>query len=114
RTHGVRAYLSWRWDGLLPEDPGTEAHNPSEQCPFWDWDAAVLARNLEQLGTAGHRQAVAVMPFLLVHADERVRDWAVATLAEVGKNEHLAEALALLDEPRNGAGDAVRELLSKL
>src|SRR5262249_14628035 len=66
RVEGVRAYLRYRWTGRPPEAvPAPAAPSPEQRCPFWDWDPAVLARNLERLGDAGRRRSLDVMPFLL-------------------------------------------------
>lgn len=113
RTTGLREYLRYRWSGLPPK-AFPEPDDPMRRCPFWDWDAAVLARKIERLGTAGRRAALDVMPFLLGHADERVRVLAAGALAEWGEPRHLAEALTLLDEPRNGAGESVEKLFASL
>jgi hypothetical protein len=113
RVQGVREYLRYRWSGTppatfpVPDDPG-------RHCPFWDWDPAVLARSLDRMGPAGRRAAIDVMPFLLGHADERVRAPAGAMLAEWGEARHLAEALSLLDEPRLDAGESVVKLFASL
>jgi HEAT repeat protein len=113
RTAGLREYLRYRWSGSPPET-FPEPDDPTRRCPFWDWDAAVLARKIERLGAPGQRAALDVMPFLLGHADERVRVLAAGTLAEWGEPRHLAEALALLDEPRNGAGESITKLFASL
>jgi diketogulonate reductase-like aldo/keto reductase len=109
RACGLREYLRYRWSGAPPATL-PEPDDPARRCPFWDWDPAVLARNIERLGPAGRRAALDVMPFLLGHADERVRAVAAGTLADAGGPRHLAEALALLDEPRLGVGESVTKL----
>jgi hypothetical protein len=88
--------------------------DPGRTCPFWDWDAAVLVRNLERLGPAGRRQAVGCMPLLLGHADERVRTLARDTLQEWGEVPVLAQVLLLLDEPRAEGAAAAASLLAAL
>jgi hypothetical protein len=90
------------------------AEDPIRDCPFWDWDAAVLARNLERMGAAGRRAAIARMPRLLGHDDERVRAFARDALRDWGEPAVLAEVLALLDEPRAEGAAAARELLGTL
>jgi hypothetical protein len=115
RVQGLRAYLRYRWSGRVPaafEVP--EAEDPGRSCPFWDWDEAVLARNLERLGAAGRRAALDVMPSLVGHPAERVSGLAVEALRHDGEARHLAEALDWLDDPRNGAGSAVQKLLGYL
>jgi HEAT repeat protein len=113
RAQGVRAYLHWRWYGTpLPDRSGVPTPEPS--WPFWDWDAAVLVRQLERLGEAGRRQALDAMPQLLAHADSRVRGVALETLRRCGETRHLAEVVALLGEPRTDAIEAVTELLAAL
>jgi diketogulonate reductase-like aldo/keto reductase len=113
RTAGLREYLRYRWSGPSPT-AFPEPDDPARRCPFWDWDPAVLARKMERLAAAGRRAALDVMPFLLGHADERVRTLAAGALAEWGEPRHLAEALTLLDEPRIGAGESIAKLLSSL
>jgi hypothetical protein len=115
RVRGVRAYLRWRWSGTPPAHfPAADAADPARVCPFWDWDPAVLARTLDRMGDAGRRQALDVMPFLLGHDDERVRSAAVDVLRRWGESAHVAQAVAILDEPRAGAGDSVADLLRSL
>jgi HEAT repeat protein len=115
RTRGVSAYLDYRWSGRLPvQGPEDEVADPSRVCSFWDWDTAVLVRNIERLGEAGRRAAINVMPFLLGHPDERVRSLAADTLRTASDVPHFAQVVRLLDDTRTGAGEAVRKLLSYL
>jgi HEAT repeat protein len=109
RPEGLHAYLHYRWTGEPPQ-LGPEAEAPP--WPFWDWDAAVLVRNLERLGEAGRRTAMSAMPDLLGHADERVRAVALDTLRAWGDGPVLARVLLLLDEPRSDGAAAARELLA--
>jgi hypothetical protein len=112
REQGLRDYLAYRRTGVVADAvPADEAADPLWRCPWWDWDAAVLARNLERMGEAGRRDAIDAMAALLGHADERVRRIAVETLRQWGEPRHLAEALALLGEPRSGAGESVANLI---
>jgi HEAT repeat protein/diketogulonate reductase-like aldo/keto reductase len=115
RVHGVRAYLHYRWrdDLTLASESSDDAH-PLEAHPLWDWDVAVLARNLERLMHPERRAQLDVMPQLLAHADERVRTLAADALLRWGQPPHLAAALALLDEPRLGAGETLANLLERL
>ncbi|MCI0464141.1 MAG: HEAT repeat domain-containing protein, partial [Gemmataceae bacterium] len=115
RVAGVCGYLRYRWSGrrLLPADEYTP-EDPASRCQFWDWDAAVLARNLERMGESGRRQALDVMPFLLAHADERVRGHAVEVLRLWGESRHLAASLLVLDDLRGGTGESVTRLLGAL
>jgi HEAT repeat protein len=115
RIHGVRAYLHFRWhdDLTLASEPYDDA-NPLHAHPLWDWDVAVLARNLERLTDAERRGILDLMPQLLAHPDERVRHQAANTLSRWGQPRHLADALALLDEPRLGAGETLAGLLERL
>ncbi len=115
RVRGVRDYLHYRWAGEVPAPAAADPpEGPAAVCPFWDWDAAVLARNLERMGEAGRRGAVEMMPPLLAHPDERVRAPAVEALASWGGPRQIAEAVALLDEPRLGTVAPVGRLLSRL
>jgi hypothetical protein len=111
RVQGVRAYLQYRWSGREAEPDGRQA---SPTWPFWDWDAAVLLRNLERMGDEGRRAALDAMPLLLGHTDERIRTLAGECLRDWGQARQLAAVVGLLDEPRqDGVANAVK-LLSEL
>ncbi len=115
RVRGLRAYLRYRWTGRVPAPAEVpEPEDPSRTCPFWDWDEAVLARNLERLDEEGRRAALDVMPALIGHPAERVATLAVEALRREGEARHLAAALDWLDDPRTGAGSAVQKLLGHL
>src|SRR5438477_47411 len=80
-VRGLRAYLRYRWSGRVPAPAEVpEAEDPGRTCPFWDWDEAVLARNLERLDEEGRRAALDVMPSLVGHPAERVSALAVEAL----------------------------------
>ncbi|AWM37691.1 hypothetical protein C1280_12295 [Gemmata obscuriglobus] len=98
--HALRLgeYLHYRWTGEAPAERVTD--DPSTWCPFWDWDPAVLARNLELLGRAGRRDALSVLARLVNHPDERVRSWVVLALREDGTVAQWAHALSYLGDPR--------------
>lgn len=113
RVEGLRGYLRYRWTGR-PPDSTPIPEDPTRACPFWDWDVFVLARNLERLGEDGREAAIAAMPYLLAHPEERVRALALETLSSCGTAPQLAEALAHLDDPRKGAGEALKKLFSLL
>jgi HEAT repeat protein len=113
RARGVFDYLQYRWssaDGFQPTIAGPRLiSDPSGWCPFWDWDPAVLARELRRMRSDGRRRALDLMPRLLGHDDERVRRWAFEAIRESGQARHLAEVVRLLDEPRHeGSGLAAR------
>jgi HEAT repeat protein len=115
RIQGVRAYLHYRWTGRpLNFAVPLPVTDPSQGCPFWDWDAAVLLRNLERLAERGRRQALDAMPLLLTHTDERVRALAGKTLRDWGEVPHLAQVVGLLDEPREEGVGGVVKLLGEL
>jgi len=104
----LRDYLIYRWTGELPTDrPATD---PREWCPIWDWDAAVLARNLEQLGRTGRRDALDVLVRLIHHSDERVRAWVILALREDGTPEQWAGAIGLLGDPREDTAPILESL----
>jgi hypothetical protein len=111
-TRGVRAYLQYRWSGHVPEPhDAPERVQATPTWAFWDWDAAVLLRNLERMAEKGRREALDEMPFLLRHTDERIRALAAKCLREWGQVHHLASVVGLLDEPRQeGVGNAVKLL----
>jgi hypothetical protein len=112
RVWGVRAYLQYRWNRQRLDTSGAPDDVPN--WPFWDWDAAVLLRNLERMAEKGGRDALDAMPTLLKHADERIRTLAGKCLRDWGRVHHLASVAGFLDEPRqDGFGDAVK-LLSEL
>jgi HEAT repeat protein len=100
RAVRLRDYLNYRWTNELP--PERPDLDPRAWCPFWDWDAAVLARNVERLGRAGRRAALGVLVRLANHPDERVRAWVVRALREDGTAEQWADAIAHLNDPREG------------
>jgi hypothetical protein len=115
RAQGVRAYLHYHWTGRPSEFTALPAvPDPSHACPFWDWDAPVLLRNLERLGERGRRQAQGALPSLLIHADERVRSLAGKTLRDWGEVRHLAPVVGLLDEPKQEGIGGVIKLLAEL
>ncbi|HKB38181.1 MAG TPA: HEAT repeat domain-containing protein, partial [Gemmataceae bacterium] len=115
RVEGVRVYLTYRWSGRAPKEINLRPdEDPNQLCPFWDWDMAVLARNLERMGTSGRREALDVMPWLLTPPDGRVRALALDTLRGHGEARHLAAAVALLDELRKGVVEPVGQLLSSV
>jgi HEAT repeat protein len=111
RTAGLRAYLGWRWTGQPPA-AFPAADDPASDCPFWDWDPAVLARDLDRMGPAGPRQVLFAFPRLAAHEDERIRRRALDGLRRWGRAEHLAQALALLDEPRGEAYQPLVDLVA--
>jgi hypothetical protein len=116
RVEGVRRYLRTRWQGEpgWVDNPHSAIRTPQSNCPFWDWDPAVLARNLERLGEAGRRAALEWMPLLLGHADERVRGLAADTLRAWGGVAELVRALEVLDEPRGPGAETVGRLFGAL
>ena len=109
RAGRIRDYLAYRWTGELP--PERVSVDPQTWCPFWDWDAAVLARNIELLGRSGRREALPALVQLMNHSDERVRAWAVLALREDGKLEHWADAIARLSDPREGPEPTIEALV---
>jgi hypothetical protein len=115
RLQGVRDYLHFRWTGeVVDRRPMTDADDPTRAVPFWDWDVAVLLRRLERMDDAARRDALDVMPFLLSHADERIRSIALDTLKTRGKPKDIAAAIAMLDEPRLGTVEPVEKLIAFL
>lgn len=114
RAQGVLLFLRYRWIGNEPYDYPTPRTEEVHASSFWDWDGAVLARNLDAMGRLRRRDAVHLMPSLLAHPDERVRSFAVETLRDVGETAHLARAGELLKEPRWGANETVLALLDSL
>lgn len=110
RVARLRDYLRYRWTGTLP--PPRPADDPRSWCPFWDWDPAVLARNLDRLGRSGRRAALAILPRLITHPDERVRGWVVQALRDDGELRHWADALGRLGDPRDDTTPSVEQLVS--
>jgi hypothetical protein len=104
----LRDYLNYRWTRKLPpERPGID---PQSWCPFWDWDAAVLARNLELLGRAGRQKSLPILTRLVNHPDERVRDWVIQSLREDGTAEDWANTIARLGDPREDTAPVLEAL----
>jgi hypothetical protein len=85
--------------------------DPASWCPVWDWDAAVLARNLDRLGRAGRRDIIHLLPRLVNHLDDRVRGWVIQALRDDGGPVHWSEALARLGDPREGTASPVDQLV---
>ncbi|VTR94421.1 aldo keto reductase : Uncharacterized protein OS=Hyalangium minutum GN=DB31_9014 PE=4 SV=1: HEAT_2: Aldo_ket_red [Gemmata massiliana] len=94
----LRDYLLYSWTGEVPAE--RTANDPQSWCPFWDWDPAVLARNLELLGGAGRRDALNTLIRLVNHPDERVRAWVILALREDGTPEQWEGAIGSLGDPR--------------
>jgi HEAT repeat protein len=109
RVVRLRDYLLFRWSGEDPPERATE--NPARWCPFWDWDPAVLARNIELLGRTGRRDALGVLTRLVTHVDERVRAWVIEALRADGQPVHWAAALASLGDPREDTAPPQVELV---
>jgi HEAT repeat protein len=109
RINRVRDFLAYRWTGELP--PERVGDDPASWCPVWDWDAAVLARNLERLGQAGRRDILHVLPRLVNHPDDRVRGWVIQALRDDGGPVHWTEALARLGDPREDTSSPVDQLV---
>lgn len=110
RVGRVRDYLAYRWTGRRP--PAWPPADPHEWCPYWDWDPAVLARNLDRLGRSGRRAALDILPRLVTHPDERVRGWVVRALRDDGGVAHWADALGRLGDPRDDTAPPVGQLVS--
>ncbi|QEL16376.1 HEAT repeat domain-containing protein [Limnoglobus roseus] len=115
RRDALLAYLTYRWTGREPGD-GTAfgAPDPFAVCPFWDWDAAVLAVRLKRMTAAERAAHVNAMPFLAGHEDGRVWKSAVSAIREHGESHHYRAVLALRADPRNGAEPAIERLLDGL
>jgi HEAT repeat protein len=103
-------YLRYRWTGTLP--PPRPSDDPQSWCPFWDWDPAVLARNLDRLGRPGRKSALDILPRLITHPDERVRGWVVQALRDDGGLRHWADALGRLGDPRDDTTPSAEQLVS--
>jgi hypothetical protein len=108
----LRDYLVFRWTGAMP--PERPAENPAEWCPFWDWDPAVLARHLAELGRDGRRESLPILTRLVNHVDERVRDWVIQTLRDDGEPHHWTDALSRLGDPREDTALAQADLVKGL
>ena len=104
----LRDYLFYRWTGNAPAE--RTANDPQSWCPFWDWDPAVLARNLELLGRSGRREALNVLVRLINHPDERVRAWVILALREDGTPEQWEGAIGLLGDPREDTAPVLEAL----
>lgn len=113
RPVGVRLYLEWRWTGTPPTSFPTP-ESPSDRCPFWDWDVAVLARTIERMTEEERIESLGSMPFLVAHSDERVRNAAAEVLRNLGEAPQLDATLALFREPRLGIRDTLEKLFSAI
>jgi HEAT repeat protein len=110
RAERLRDYLAYQWTGTLP--PERETPDPVQWCPFWDWDPAVLARNIDRLGRGGRRLALDTLIRLVNHPDERVRAQVVRALRDDGKPPHWADAIGRLNDPREDIATPVADLVS--
>jgi HEAT repeat protein len=111
RIQGLLNYLHYRWEGRGTLPKSIDPDDPTNHCPFWDWDPAVLARKMESMNLDSQLPA---MPFLLGHEDERVRQIALDRLRSLGESHHFAECIQILDEPRQEACQTVQKLLTEL
>jgi hypothetical protein len=109
RVTRVWDYLVYRWTGEWP--PERPSDDPRLWYPFWDWDPAVLARNLDRMGRAGRRAALDVLPRLVNHSDERVRYWVVQALRDDGAPPHWADAIGRLGDPREDTTPPIDQLV---
>ncbi len=114
RTQGILRYLEFRLTGQPPEPFVTEQDDPASWCEFWDWDPAVLAWRLEQMSAQERHKAIAIMPRLIGHEDERVRRFAAIPLRRDGQVEDLLKTLRWLDDPRDEAYETVIQLMEQL
>ncbi len=112
RVARLRDYLLFRWTGELP--PERPSENPATWCPFWDWDPAVFARLLSELGRNGRRDSLPVLARLVNHPDERVRAWVIEALRDDGEPSHWADALARLGDPREDTAPQQADLVKGL
>jgi HEAT repeat protein len=111
RIAGLRDYLVARWTGSSDAVALDDSPPP---WPFYDPDPAVLVRKLEVLGEKGRRAHLDALPPLLSHEADRARTLAAETLRRWGRPEHLAAAVAQLDDLRAGAGDTVAGLFQRV
>ncbi|VTU00073.1 aldo keto reductase : Uncharacterized protein OS=Enhygromyxa salina GN=DB30_4869 PE=4 SV=1: Aldo_ket_red [Gemmataceae bacterium] len=112
RVTRLRDYLAFRWEGEPP--PERTADDPAAWCPFWDWDPAVLARHIGDLGRAGRGAALPVLTRLITHPDERVRGWVVEALRDAGTPADWCDALSRLGDPREDAAPTQADLVKGL
>ncbi len=114
-TGGLVSWLKYRWGD--PEEAQADLEPsglPVRRPDFWNADAAVLARNLRQLGKRGRKNAVDDMPALAGHDDQRVRKLALDCLRSQAAPCLLAEALVIVDDPCRPAAHDVTEMLAQL
>lgn len=112
RVVRLRDYLRFRWTEELP--PERPMENPAVWCPFWDWDPAVLARNIAGLGRAGRRDGLDILTRLVNHPDERVRGPVIQSLRDDGQSWQWAAALARLGDPREDTARSQADLVKGL
>jgi aryl-alcohol dehydrogenase-like predicted oxidoreductase len=116
RAEGVLKYLRWQWSssGRSPPEALSQKQGTMQAAPWWNWDPAVLARNLDELGDDGGRQMLDGLPHLIAHDDEQVQRRSAAWLLRWGQPRHFAESARVLDDPRRAASPTVRKLLDRL
>ncbi len=103
----LQRYLQFRWNGAMPEPPNIDDRT---WCPFWDWDAAVLARNIDRMTRQERCANLDQLVQLVTHADERVRLRIVQSLRDDGSPVQWSTAIALLSDPRDDAHTTIEHL----
>ena len=89
-------------------------HEPESWCPFWDWDPAVLSRNLDEMGAEEKNSHIELTPRLIAHSDERIQKHAAAALYRVGTTQQLDSAFSIFADPRHPAFVTAAKLFQRL
>lgn len=115
RLRALLTYLDYAWTGIEPTD-GTwlTPPDPHADCPFWDWDPAVLGVKLTRMTGEELAASIDAMPFLAAHADERVWKPAVDAIRAFGELRHYKAVSNRLVDPRLGGQPAAERLLDGL
>jgi len=109
RAAGVLTYLATKWNVGANIDVNTIAEittaiEPEElaihQQPWWDWDGAVLLRQIELLPSAEQKAMLNFSAELLTHNNERLRTFVLRKLKRDGTDAQLVQAASLLAKPR--------------
>jgi hypothetical protein len=111
RVEGVIGALEYLWFGRTES---SVPFTPAADCPFWDWDDAVLARTLDEMSPAERRRQIASFPPLLTHTEPRVRTIAAEALRRYAGSKEIIAVADLLAEPRYGIEEQVRNLLARI
>lgn len=111
---GLCQYLLSTWgasrDGI-PDPPAPT--DPAHSQAWWDWDPAVLAKQLKQRIQHSPQELLPFVQTLISHSEEQVRTLIPDLLHAYGEVKHFVQALSAADEPRLGIQETLDTLLKR-